>query len=174
MVIGGRSEESGLKHFAVTDTVIGAFYDVYNELGHGFLESVYREAMIVALRSKNVPVEREKTVDVEFRGETVGVFRTDLLVENCVVVELKCARTIDSNHEAQLLKLPEGDWIEVGLLLNFGVKPQFRRMILKLHVIATLNFNGSAAKETDRHGAYRVGSFPGRGMKEHKESANSA
>jgi GxxExxY protein len=131
MVIESCSETSRLKHFAVTDAVIGAFYDVYNELGHGFLESVYREAMIVALRSKNVPVEREKTVNVEFRGETVGVFRTDLVVENCVVVELKCARTIDSNHEAQLLNYLKATKFEVGLLLNFGVKPQFRRMILE-------------------------------------------
>jgi GxxExxY protein len=99
--------------------------------GTAFLESVYREAMILALRSKNVRVEREKTVNVEFRGETVGVFRTDLVVENCVVVELKCARTIDSNHEAQLLNYLKATKFEVGLLLNFGVKPQFRRMILE-------------------------------------------
>lgn len=131
MVIETGSETSRLKYFAVTDVVIGAFYDVYNELGHGFLESVYREAMIVALHSKNVPVEREKAVNVEFRGETVGVFRTDLVVENCVVVELKCARTIDSNHEAQLLNYLKATKFEVGLLLNFGVKPQFRRMILE-------------------------------------------
>ena len=117
-----------LKHFAVTQEIIG-FYEVYNELGHGFLESVYREAMIVALRSKNLVVEREKTVNVEFRGRIVGVFRTDLVVDNCVVVELKCARTIDSNHEAQLLNYLKATRFEVGLLLNFGVKPQFRRMI---------------------------------------------
>jgi GxxExxY protein len=131
MVIEPCSETSRLKHFAVTDAVIGAFYDVYNELGHGFLESVYREAMIVALRGKNVPVEREKTVTVSFRGQMVGVFRTDLVVENCVVVELKCARTIDSNHEAQLLNYLKATKYDVGLLLNFGVKPQFRRMILE-------------------------------------------
>ena len=87
--------------------------------------------MIVLLRSKNLPVEREKTVSVEFRGETVGVFRTDLLVQNCVVVELKCARTIDSNHEAQLPNYLKATKFDVGLLLNFGVKPQFRRMILE-------------------------------------------
>ena len=123
------AEAPKLKHFGVTQDVIGAFYEVYNELGHGFLESVYREAMIVALRSKNLVVEREKTVNVEFRGKIVGVFRTDLLVQNCVVAELKCARTIDSNHEAQLLNYLKATKFEVGLLLNFGVKPQFRRMI---------------------------------------------
>jgi GxxExxY protein len=159
MVIGGCSQKSRLKHFAVTDAVIGAFYDVYNELGHGFLESVYREAMIVALRTKDVPVEREKPVDVEFRGEIVGVFRTDLLVENCVVVELKCARTIDSNHEAQLLNYLKATGFEVGLLLNFGVKPQFRRMILETARDRHLGvLKGSAAKEADTYGAHPAGS----------------
>ncbi len=123
------AEAPKLKHFGVTQDIIGAFYEVYNELGHGFLESVYREAMIVALRSKSLVVEREKAVNVEFRGEIVGVFRTDLLVQDCVVVELKCARMIDSNHEAQLLNYLKATKFEVGLLLNFGVKPQFRRMI---------------------------------------------
>ena len=123
------AEAPRLKHFGVTQDIIGAFYEVYNELGHGFLESVYREAMVVALRSKGLVVEREKTVNVEFRGEIVGVFRTDLVVQNTIVVELKCARTIDSNHEAQLLNYLKATRFEVGLLLNFGVKPQFRRMI---------------------------------------------
>jgi GxxExxY protein len=131
MVIETCSETPRLKHFVVTDAVIGAFYDVYNELGYGFLESVNREAMMVALRGKNVLAEREKTVSVSFRGQTVGVFRTDLVVENSVVVELKCARTIDRNHEAQLLNYLKATKFEVGLLLNFGMKPQFRRMILE-------------------------------------------
>ncbi len=121
MLIHPCFETSRLKHFTVTDAVIGSFYDVYNELGHGFLESVYREAIIVALRSKDVAVEREKTVKVEFRGQTVGVFRADLVVQNCVVVELKCARTIDSNHEAQLLNYLKATKFDIGLLLNFGV-----------------------------------------------------
>src|ERR1035438_7862429 len=101
MELACKREE--LKHAGLTDVVIGAFYDVYNELGHGFLESVYREAMIVALTQKGLLVEREKSVQVRFRGEVVGLFRTDLVVDNSVIVELKCARTIDSNHEAQLL-----------------------------------------------------------------------
>ena len=120
-----------LKHAALTDTIIGSFYDVYNELGHGFLESVYREAMIIALMRKDLQVEREKSVAVRFGGEVVGVFRTDLVVGNSVIVELKCARTIDSNHEAQLLNYLKATQYEVGLLLNFGTRPQFRRMVLE-------------------------------------------
>ena len=125
------SERPALKHFAITDAVIASFYDVYNELGHGFLESVYREAMMIALGSRNVAVEREKTVTVVYRSQTIGVFRTDLVVEDCVIVELKCARTINANHEAQLLNYLKATKYEVGLLLNFGAKPQFRRLILE-------------------------------------------
>jgi GxxExxY protein len=129
MELACKREE--LKHAGLTDVVIGAFYDVYNELGHGFLESVYREAMIVALTQKGLLVEREKSVQVRFRGEVVGLFRTDLVVDNSVIVELKCARTIDSNHEAQLLNYMKATQYEVGLLLNFGTRPHFRRMVLE-------------------------------------------
>jgi len=120
-----------LKHAELTEMIIGSFYDVFNELGHGFLESVYREAMIVALTQKDLAVEREKSVTVGFRGQVVGHFRTDLVVADRVIVELKCARTIDSNHEAQLLNYLKATRFEVGLLLNFGTRPHFRRMILE-------------------------------------------
>jgi GxxExxY protein len=123
-------ENGKLKHGEITDAIIGVFYDVYNELGYGFLESVYREAMIVALRSKNLAVEREKSVEVFFRGVSIGHFRTDLVVGNCVIVELKSARTLDGSHEAQLLNYLKATELEVGLLLNFGPRPNFRRMIL--------------------------------------------
>lgn len=125
------SNPFALLHAELTDAIIGSFYDVYNELGHGFLESVYREAMIVALTQKGLRVEREKSVEVRFRGEVVGFFRTDLVVESTVIVELKCARTIDYNHEAQLLNYLKATPHEVGLLLNFGNRPHFRRMVLE-------------------------------------------
>ena len=123
-------EGGKLKHREITDAIIGAFYDVYNELGYGFLESVYREAMIVALRSKNLAVEREQAVEVFFRGVSIGHFRTDLVVGKCVIVELKSARTLDGSHEAQLLNYLKATELELGLLLNFGPRPHFRRMIL--------------------------------------------
>jgi len=121
---------SKLKHADITEAIIGAFYDVYNELGHGFLESVYRDALAVVLLSKGLSVEREKPVQVRFRGQTVGLFRTDLVVQQSVIVELKCARTLDRVHEAQLLNYLKATEFEVGLLLNFGTRPQFRRMLL--------------------------------------------
>jgi GxxExxY protein len=125
-----RTEPESLKHRHITETIIGAFYEVYNELGHGFLESVYREALACELASKALRAEREKMVKVEFRNQTVGVFRTDLVIEDAVIVELKCARTIDRMHEAQLLNYLKATDYEVGLLLNFGYRPQFRRMFL--------------------------------------------
>ncbi len=124
------SPRDKLKHADVTDAVIGAFYDVYNELGHGFLESVYRDALGFALESKGIRVDRERAVQVRFRGRVVGIFRTDLVAQNSVIVELKCARTIDHTHEAQLLNYLKATEFEVGLLLNFGIRPQFRRMLL--------------------------------------------
>jgi GxxExxY protein len=126
-------EENGqgrLKHSRITDVIIGSFYEVYNELGQGFLESVYREALTLALRSKGLTVEQEKTVEVCFRGHVVGIFRTDLVVENVVIVELKVARGLGAIHEAQLLTYLKSTRFEVGLLLNFGNRPQFRRMRL--------------------------------------------
>ena len=125
-----RRDTTALKHGATTDAIIGAFYNVYNELGHGFLESVYREALALVLAERGLKVEQEKSVTVCFRKSTVGIFRTDLLVNNAVIVELKCARALDSVHEAQLLNYLKATEFEVGLLLNFGTRPQFRRMLL--------------------------------------------
>jgi GxxExxY protein len=123
-------EHQPLKHGHITESIIGAFYDIYNELGHGFLESVYREALACELASKGLRAEREKAITVQFRNKIVGVFRTDLVVEDAVIIELKCARTIDRMHEAQLLNYLKATDYEVGLLLNFGYRPQFRRMFL--------------------------------------------
>jgi GxxExxY protein len=127
---GSSARRTKLKHAEITEGIIGAFYEVYNELGHGFLESVYRDALSFALRSKGLHVDRERAVHVRFRGQVVGIFRTDLVVQQSVIVELKCSRTIDRAHEAQLLNYLKATEFEVGLLLNFGVRPQFRRMLL--------------------------------------------
>jgi GxxExxY protein len=124
------TETHGLKHAELTDAIIGCFYDVYNELGYGFLESVYREAMIVALRSAGLNVESEKAVQVYFRGQPLAMFRTDLVVAEKVIVELKSTRALEGIHEAQLLNYLKATSFEVGLLLNFGTRPQFRRMRL--------------------------------------------
>jgi GxxExxY protein len=118
----------GLKHFELTDSIIGVFYDVYNELGYGFLESTYAEAMVIALEQTGLKTEREVGVPVWFRGRKAGQYFADIVVDNRVILELKAARTLDKAHEAQLLHYLRATTIEVGMLLNFGLRPQFRRL----------------------------------------------
>ena len=122
------NDGSAIKHRELTDKIIGVFYEVYNELGRGFLESVYAGAMAIALSQAGLQVEREHPLKVTFRGHVVGDFRADLIVERAVILELKAATAIDSGHEAQLLNYLRATEIEVGLVLNFGPKPQFKRM----------------------------------------------
>ncbi len=134
-----------LKHSQLTDKIIGSFYEVYNELGQGFLESVYRQALALVLRSKGLATEQEKAVQVYFREQSVGLFRTDLVVENAVIVELKVARVLDAAHEAQLLNYLKATRFEVGLLLNFGNRPQFRRMRLDNHLKGLPRIHGDGS-----------------------------
>ncbi len=118
-----------LKHSEVTEKIIGVFYDVYNELGYGFLESTYAETMVIALAQSGLSAVREVPVPVWFRGQKVGQYFADLLVDNAVLLELKAARTLEAAHEAQLLHYLRATEIEVGLLLNFGLRTQFRRLL---------------------------------------------
>jgi GxxExxY protein len=118
-----------LKHSALTEKVIGIFYDVYNELGYGFLESTYAEAMVIALEESGLIAAREVSVPVWFRGKKAGEYFADLMVDNVVLLELKTARNLESAHEAQLLHYLRATQVEVGLLLNFGMRPQFRRLL---------------------------------------------
>jgi GxxExxY protein len=105
------------------------FYGVYNELGYGFLESVYQSALVIALRNAGLQVQQEVDIPVWFWGQKVGDFRADLLVEGLVLLELKAARTLDPAHEAQLLNYLRATDVEIGMLLNFGARPQFRRLL---------------------------------------------
>ena len=118
-----------LKHFALTEKIIAVFYDVYNELGHGFLESVYHKSLVLALKEVGLIVQSPVDIPVWFRGHQVGSFEGDMLVEKCVLLELKAVRTLDSSHKAQLLNYLRATEVEIGLLLNFGVKPELKRLI---------------------------------------------
>jgi len=121
--------EYGLKHSDLTERIIGIFYEVYSELGHGFLESTYAGAMAIALEEAGLTVAREVSVPVWFRQKRIGSHFAELLVENTVLLELKAARNLDSAHEAQLLHYLRATEIEIGLLLNFGLRPRFRRLL---------------------------------------------
>ena len=124
----GSHKKIGLQHEELTDQILGGFYEVYTELGFGFLESVYEAALVVALEARGLRVTRQAEILVSFRGHAIGKFRADLLVEDHVVLELKAAGTLEGSHQAQLLNALKATSLEVGLLLNFGPKPQFKRM----------------------------------------------
>ena len=129
MNTGKHGSEEDLIQHDLTEKVIGVFYDVYNELGHGFLESVYHKAMVIALRGAGFLIASEVPIPVFFRGQRVGDFSADILVNDAVLLELKAVKEFDTAHEAQLLNYLRATPIEVGLLLNFGPKPAFRRRL---------------------------------------------
>ena len=118
-------------HSEITEKIIGVFFEVYNELGGGFLESVYQQALRIALSQAGLEAIAEVPVPVRFRGEVVGNFRADLVVNDCVLLELKGVSAFDREHEGQILHYLRATSLEVGLLLNFGPRPQFRRFILE-------------------------------------------
>jgi GxxExxY protein len=116
-----------LKYSDLTDKILGIFYEVYNELGFGFLESVCEEAMLMALEANGLKVERQGPIPVWFRGKKIGSFEADLIINDVVIIELNAVKAIDDAHIAQLLNYLRATEIEIGLVLNFGHKPEFRR-----------------------------------------------
>lgn len=118
------------KHSALTDLVLRAYYDVYNELGSGFLESVYHSALESALVDAGLNFVSQAPIPVYFRGRMVGEFKADILIERRVLLELKAVNALDRSHHAQVLNYLKSTEIEVALLLNFGAKPEFKRFLL--------------------------------------------
>ena len=116
-------------HAHITDKIIKAFYKVNNTLGFGFLEKVYENAMAIELRKMGLNVIKQKNIKVFYDNEEVGDYYADLLVENLVIVELKAASAICEDHEMQLINYLKATQVEVGLLLNFGKKAEFKRKI---------------------------------------------
>jgi len=118
-----------LKHRDVTEQIIKAFYAVYHVLGYGFLENVYENALAIELRKMGLQVVQQAKIAVYYAGEVVGEYLTDLLVAGVVIVEIKAVRILAEEHEAQLLNYLRATPYEVGLLLNFGPKPSFKRRV---------------------------------------------
>ena len=117
------------RHSELTKRIIGCFFDVYNELGFGFIESVYENSLSIALRENGFQIHQQIAIPVWFRGKQVGDFDADIMVDRLVLLELKTARAIESAHLAQLMNYLKATEIEVGLLLNFGPKPEFKRAV---------------------------------------------
>lgn len=122
-----------LKHSEITDKVLAAFYLVYNTLGYGFLEKVYRNALAHELRKQGCKVETEQRIQVYYDGVLVGEYVADLVIDDKVIVELKSAEAISEAHIAQLVNYLQATQFEVGLLLNFGPKPTFERRVWSNH-----------------------------------------
>ena len=120
-----------LVHEELTATIIGAFYDVYNTLGYGFLEGVYENALMIELEKIGLQAEQQVPIKVFYDKKNIGNFFADILVENSVILELKAVSDITPSHEAQLLNYLKGSDMEVGLLLNFGTSPRVIRKIFQ-------------------------------------------
>jgi GxxExxY protein len=139
-----RGSTAGFSRIAQTDTenldaasprgtheaIIGAFFTVYNELGYGFIESVYKRALVVELQARGISCEREVMFTVYYKGVDVGDYRADLVVEGKVIVEVKTADKIAPVHEIQVVNYLRAADVPVGLLLNYGPHPVFRRLVL--------------------------------------------
>ena len=116
-------------HSDITNQIIKAFYKVYNTLGYGFLEKVYHNSMMIELRKMGLHVQKQVAINVYYEGELVGEYKADIIVVEKVIVELKANEVLCEQDEAQLLNYLKATEIEVGLLLNFGLKPQVKRKI---------------------------------------------
>jgi len=119
-----------MKHAGITDRIIKAAFKVHNELGFGFLEKVYQNAMVVELRSAGLHVAKEVATDVYYQNELVGQYYADLIVEQSVILELKSVATLSKNHEVQLVNYLKATGLEVGLLINFGHSVEVKRKVL--------------------------------------------
>jgi len=113
----------------ITGKIIGAFFKVYNTLGYGFNEKVYENALAIELRKAGLKVVKQQEIVVYYDGENVGDYRTDIVVNDVVIVELKAVRELAEEHEAQLLNYLKATTIAVGLLLHFGVKAEHKRKV---------------------------------------------
>ena len=115
------------KHKELTEKIINVFYSVYNKLGYGFLEKVYENAMMIEFKREGILAVSQSPIKVFYEGDVIGEYYADILVDNKVIIEIKAAKRLVEKNEAQLLNYLKATDIEVGLLLNFGTKPEVKR-----------------------------------------------
>ena len=118
-----------MKHEETTEQIIKAFYKVYNTLGYGFLEKVYENALYIELTNMNFNVQKQQPIKVFYEEDEVGLYFADLIVNNLIIIELKATESIANEHYIQLVNYLKATNMEVGLLLNFGKKPEVKRKI---------------------------------------------
>lgn len=115
------------KYSELTEEIIGGFFAVYNALGYGFLEKVYANALKLELEKRRLKVLQEFPITVQYLGQEVGQYYADIIVNDLVIIEVKATKALAQEHEAQLLNYLKATPYEVGLLLNFGPKPEQKR-----------------------------------------------
>lgn len=120
-----------LLHKDITEKILKAFYNVYNTLGYGFLEKVYENSLLIELRKMGLFCIAQEQIKVYYENEQVGFYIADIIVNGVVIIEVKAAESLCEEHEFQLINYLKATEIEVGLLLNFGKNPQFKRKIFQ-------------------------------------------
>ncbi|MGR3303219.1 MAG: GxxExxY protein [Candidatus Scalindua sp.] len=121
-----NADNKDFKYKELTERIIEIFYKVYNKLGYGFLEKVYEKAMMKEFKKEDIPAVSQSAIKVVYEDEIIGEYFADILVDNKVIVEIKAAKSLVIENEAQLLNYLKATDIEIGLLLNFGPKPDFK------------------------------------------------
>lgn len=127
------------KHKSITEKILRAYYNVYNSLGFGFLEKVYEKALLIELEDLGLEVEPQKQINVYYKNKLVGNYFADIIVEEKVILELKATEFLLSSHLSQLYNYLKSTEIEVGLILNFGEKPEFKRIVFSNDKKTNLN-----------------------------------
>lgn len=112
-------QDKKLPYFELTGSILNCCFEVMKELGPGFLENVYKNALLIGMRQKGLQVEVERSFEVVFRGNVIGRYRADLIVEQTVIVELKCCESLGKEHQAQLFNYLKVSQLPIGLLVNF-------------------------------------------------------
>jgi len=129
-----KIDKMALKYKELTEEIIAAFYEVYNDLGFGFLEKIYQNSMYFELLDRGMKVEAQKPINVYRKNRRVGEYFADLVVNDLIIIELKAAELLTTKHEAQLVNYLKATDVEVGLLFNFGVEPEFERKFWENHL----------------------------------------
>jgi GxxExxY protein len=124
-----NTDSQDMKYKELTEKIIKIFYKVYTKLGYGFLEKVYENAMMIEFKKESIPAVSQSAIKVFYENEIIGEYFADILIDNKVIIEIKASRSLGPENEAQLLNYLKGTDIEVGLLLNFGPKPEIKRNV---------------------------------------------
>ena len=146
MIIAGKFfMEKNFQHSDITSQIINAYYNVYNTLGYGFLEKVYLKSLLIELRKLGLKCRSQELIKVYYEGHEVGFYIADIIVNECVIIEVKASESLCIEHEAQLTNYLKATDIEVGLLLNFGKEAEFKRKVFSSKYKSRKNHNLSSS-----------------------------